>query len=201
MATGKKTTTLQQTVEEILSTIIDEWYDRVSGYYITGEDAEQNPELTESIQLKRFHDSKGHRIKFNKDDLDFTYGLRSAWESDSVTIEISVNNKVEKFDYSNFREQLFAHYGKAGGKNVGKPAAMKSLSFEQVFQLETEIAQAFVVEKRKEKADIMRLSFRIDEGVLTELTTDPDSTKQLIESYCVSPFRSIYAKVYRSSPA
>lgn len=201
MVTEKENSRLQELVEDILSAIIDDWYERVSGYYITEGDAEQKPELEESVQLKRFHDENGHRIKFNKDDLDFTYGLRSDLMDDAVGIEISVNNKVENFDYENFREQLFSHYRKAGGKTVGKPASAQDLSFEEIFQLETEISEAFVVERRSQKADIMRLSFRIRTEILENLIEDGDSTKQLIESYCVSPFRSIYAKVYRSTPA
>ena len=53
-------------IGSILGQIIDEWYQRVEPHYLTTGDAE----------LKFFHDTMGHRIKFNKDGLDFTYGLK-----------------------------------------------------------------------------------------------------------------------------
>jgi hypothetical protein len=199
MAKKKEKTEVEESVEEILRTIIDDWYERVSGYYVTQDDAEGQPELEETVQLKRFHDSKGHRIKFNKDDLDFTYGLRSDWQKDSVLIEVSVNNKVDNFDYEDFREQLFLHYKKVGGKKVEKPRAIGDLCFDDVFQLESGISEVFTVEKHENKADIMRLSFRMESSLLTDLLGERLATKQLIESYCVSPFRSIYARVYRSN--
>ena len=199
MAKNKEKSAVEESVEEILSTIIDDWYERVSGYYVTKDDAEGQPELEETVQLKKFHDSKGHRIKFNKDDLDFTYGLRSDCQEDSVLIEISVNNKVDNFDYEDFREQLFLHYKKVGGKKVERPAAIGKLCFDEVFQLESGISEVFTVEKRANKADIMRLSFRMGTSLLGDLLGKEPAAKQLIESYCVSPFRSIYAKVYRSN--
>jgi hypothetical protein len=199
MPTKKKNSKLCESIEGILSAIIDEWYSRVSGYYVTQEDGEENPDSAEPVQLKRFHDSTGHRIKFNKDDLDFTYGLKSEWDSAAVTIEISVNNKVENFDYEDFSKQLFDHYKRNGERKVGSPAAIKTLLFKEVFQLESEISEAFRVEKRSNRADIMRLSFTIGEDVVKALANNGTATKRLIENYCVSPFRSIYAKVYRSS--
>ena len=199
MAKKKETSAVKESVEEILSSIINDWYERVSGYYVTQDDAEGNPELEKTVQLKRFHDSKGHRIKFNKDDLDFTYGLRSDWQDDSVLIEISVNNKVDNFDYEDFREQLFLHYKKVGDKKVESPSTIRDLCFDEVFQLESGISEVFTVEKRENKADIMRLSFRMEASLLGNLLGEVRATKQLIESYCVSPFRSIYARVYRTN--
>jgi hypothetical protein len=43
----------------------------------------------------------------------------------------------------------------------------------------------------------MGLSFRLRERFSEELASRPVSGKQLIEDYCVSPFRSAYAAVYR----
>ena len=68
---------LQQATDKILGSIIDDWYGNVSGFYLNREQIETEPGLgTREEELKRFHDDKGHRIKFNKDELDFTYGLR-----------------------------------------------------------------------------------------------------------------------------
>lgn len=182
-----------EAVEEILSKIIDEWYERVSGYYVTSEEATGNS----PAQLKRFHDSKGHRIKFNKDDLDFTYGLRCSQLEDGFAIEISVNNKVENFDYDDFRHELSTHYHTAGARKVTTPASLRKFRQDEVLQLESGISEALSLERRPNKADIMRLAFKIRPDCVQRLLRHRLSTKKLIESYCVSPFRSAYANVYR----
>lgn len=196
MKTGKRDkAAIKRALDQTLSAIIDDWYERVSGYYVTLED--EDPD--EDAELKRFHDSKGHRIKFNKDDLDFTYGLRSTWHGNRLSIEISVNNKVDNFDYDNFRTQLFAHYQKAGLVKATRPASFAKAAHKDLFQLESGIREAFTVEKRNDKADIMRLSFVINPEFLDTLASEQEAAKLLIENYCVSPFRRIYANVYRSA--
>ena len=62
-------------INESLEAIIDQWYLSVSDYYVTVERKAENPDIQFPEELKRFHDDSGHRIKFNKGDLDFTYGL------------------------------------------------------------------------------------------------------------------------------
>lgn len=198
--TSKDEQLLGAAVDGILSRIINEWYEKVSNYYVTEEALAENPSLAKEAELKRFHDD-GHLIKFNKDDLDFTYGLRSTCEAGHCVIEISVNNKVPNFDYENFRSQLFAHYARVGNNKLGAPSRLKDKSFKEVFQLEQGIDHAFSVEKRENRADIMRLSFKIPVDLLKVLANDKDSSKRAIESYCVSPFRSVYARVYRSGSA
>ncbi len=182
-----------EAVEDILSAIIDGWYQRVSAYYVTSEEATG----ISPVQLKRFHDSKGHRIKFNKDDLDFTYGLRSSQLEDGFAIEISVNNKVENFDYDDFRRELSAQYQTAGARRVATPASLRRFRQDEVFQLESGISEALSLERQPGKADIMRLAFKIRPDCVRRLLTHRISTRKLIESYCVSPFRSAYANVYR----
>lgn len=196
MAATKKDIDSQEAFEDILRAIIDEWYERVSGYYVT-EEVDGNPDS--EIQLKRFHDKNGHRIKFNKDSLDFTYGLRATQAADAFHIDISVNNKVDEFDYEDFKRQLFDHYWAAGQNLINGPAGLNRLTFQEVFQLPSGISEAFTVETRSGRADIMRLSFEINQDHLASLAKDPNKTKQLVESYCVSPFRNIYARVYRSN--
>ena len=100
------TTKSTDSIELVLSKIIDDWYERVSRYYVTKEDQEESALAETAIELKRFHDAKGHRIKFDKGDLDFTYGLKASWEQQTLHLEISVNNKVENFDYGNFTMAL-----------------------------------------------------------------------------------------------
>lgn len=177
----------------ILGQIIDEWYQRVEPHYLTTGDAE----------LKFFHDTMGHRIKFNKDGLDFTYGLKcygregveQSGNSDCI-IEISVNNKVQGFDYQDFQAALLAHYTTMKGNSITSPAILKTCSYQDVFALEPNLDEAFRVEKYEGKADVMCLSFRINAPFVKKVAT-PVAGKQLIEDYCVAPFRSIYATVYR----
>lgn len=190
-----------EAIEQVLYSIIDEWYENVSRFYVTREQLEENPGSGRSKELKRFHDETGHRIKFNKDDLNFTYGLRAYWEKDSLHIEVSVNNKVENFDYEEFMERLAAHYRRAGRTKVPTPYELKQRSYQEIFELETNFREAFKIERRKGKADIMRLSFRLNNDCLDKLVEHPVSSKELVETYCVSPFRSIYATVYRKSSA
>jgi len=189
----------REAIEDILKVIIDEWYEKVSSYYVTAEDKEEDPTITAEEQLKRFHDLNGHRIKFSKDELDFTYGLRSYWEDDEFMLEVSVNNKVEDFAIDTFQVKLADHFTKAGKLNAPSPAELKNKKYEEIFQLDSNFSDVFKVEIRKGKADIMRLSFRINRDLLAKVAAHPLASKNLIESYCVTPFRKIYAEVYRSS--
>jgi len=195
----KKNEAPEKTVDSILSLIIDEWYERVSSYYVTHEQLRDNPELTKEEELKRFHDDKGHRIKFDKDSLDFTYGLRSIWAANHIIIEVSVNNKVANFDYSDFRERLLGYYEKTGKQNVPSPYELRNHPFQAILQFEPNLREAFKVEKREDKADIMRLSFHVNEEFVDRILAHPHASKKLIEDYCVSPFRTVYATVYRRS--
>ena len=194
-------TATKESFDQVLHEIIDDWYDRVSTYYVTEESLEDTPdlELELEVELKRFHGDSGHRIKFNKNKLDFTYGLRAAWENQAFMIEISVNNKVTNFDYDDFKQQLFDHYDVAGGKPITKPRDLGRPLYRDVFQLPEGLGQAFQIEKKGGKADIMRLTFKTDGQYIESLARRPGATKELIENYCVAPFRSVYARVYRSS--
>ena len=182
-------------IEETLSQIIDEWYKRVALHYTTQVKPSEGSSQQE--ELKRFHDEKGHRIKFNKEELDFTYGLRSQWEIGHYVIEVSVNNKVQNFDYNDFQRRLLSHYDKMQGEKVPTPYELRDNTYQQIFRLDPKREEAFDVEKYEEKADIMRLSFRVSDRFIRILASHPVASKKLIEDYCVSPFRSVYATVYR----
>jgi hypothetical protein len=187
----------QQTVDTVLGEIIDDWFEKVSTYYVTSGKlaTSDNPEQEE--ELKRFHDGNGHRIKFSKDELDFTYGLRSFQADGELVIEVSVNNKVRNFDIAEFRKRLAAHYRKIGKELVPTPFELRNRSYSEIFLLESDFSEALKLEIREGKADIMRLAFRLEPESIKKLMEHPVSTKQLVENYCVTPFRSIYASVYR----
>jgi hypothetical protein len=190
-----------EVLDQVLGQVIDEWYERVAGHYLTQEDLEnQEHNLSTETELKHFHDDAGHRIKFNKDELDFTYGLRCYRDDEHCVIEISVTNKTENFNYQDFRSSLLSHYRKVGEQRVPSPYQLRSHSYDEIFKLEPSLEKAFIVEKHEIKADIMRLSFRVNDHFTQELSSHPVAGKQLIENYCVSPFRSVYAAVYRQQP-
>jgi len=189
----------QEAIESVLGLIIDEWYGRVSSYYVTAERLAEDSSLDQEEELKKFHDQNGHRIKFSKDELDFTYGLRSFWLDDALLIEISANNKVENFDISEFQERLKNHYLQMGKHSLPTPYELRSRSYDEVFELDSNFEEAFSVEVREGKADIMRLSFRLNPQLLPKLASKPVASKTLVENFCVTPFRNIYASVYRSS--
>lgn len=187
----------QKAIEDILGSMIDEWYERIQAYYVTVESKSENPALDGDEELKRFHDKNGHRIKFDKDELDFTYGLKSIVEEDGLLIEISANNKVANFDINDFKNRLTNYYKKSCEELVPTPAELKAYAFKDVFQLDGDPSTVLSLETRAGKADVMRLAFRINSETLQKLIIHPRSSKELIEQYCVTPFRTIYAAVYR----
>jgi len=189
----------QAAIESVLGLIIDEWYGRVSSYYVTAERLAEEGSPDQEEELKKFHDENGHRIKFSKDELDFTYGLRSFWLDDDLLIEISANNKVENFDIDEFQVRLKDHYVQAGKHLLPTPYELRSRSYDQVFELDSNFEEAFSVEVREGKADIMRLSFRLNPQLLPKLASKPVASKTLVENFCVTPFRNVYASVYRNS--
>jgi hypothetical protein len=186
-----------ETISQILGEIIDDWYERVAGYYITTERLAENPGLEGEEELKRFHDNLGHRIKFAKDELDFTYGLRGYVENGDLIIEVSVNNKVRNFDVEEFRRRLSAHYRKAREQKVPTPFELRSRQYGEIFLFDSDFSDALRIERREGKADIMRLAFRLNHDFVDRLLAHPVSSKQLVENFCVTPFRQIYASVYR----
>ena len=180
-----------------LEAIIDQWYLSVSDYYITSEKKAENPDLQVPEELKRFHDETGHRIKFNKGDLDFTYGLNLMTEGDTCILEVSVNNKVPNFNYGELAKKLAAYYQSAKEKSIDGFKKLKTVRNCDVFDLQEDIQDCIKVEEREGKADIVRLSFNVKMDHLDELVADPPNFMELIHQYCVAPLRRIYAEVFR----
>ncbi len=185
-------------IDEALSAIIDQWYLSVSDYYITVEKKTENPEIDIPEELKRFHDETGHRIKFSKGDLDFTYGICLEAEPDACLLEVSVNNKVPNFNYGELVRRLSAYYEEAKLKPIEGFKKPKKLRNCDVFSLPDDLHNSVTVEQREGKADIVRLTFNLLDQHLEELVSDPPNFMDMIHQYCVAPLRRIYADVYRN---
>jgi hypothetical protein len=184
-------------IDDSLCAIIDQWYLSVSDYYITAEKKAENPDIAIPEELKRFHDEAGHRIKFNKGDLDFTYGISIEADNDVCRLEVSINNKVPNFNYGELVRRLSIHYLEAGNKPVEGFKKVKKLRHCDVFTLPDDLTSSVSVEQREGKADIIRLSFGLQDQHLEDLISEA-SFMELIHQYCVAPLRRLYAEVYRS---
>ncbi len=185
-------------IDETLEAIIDQWYLSVSDYYVTAEKKAENPDIAAPEELKRFHDETGHRIKFNKGDLNFTYGIAIAADSDECVLEVSVNNKVPNFNYGELVRRLSGYYEEAKSKQIEGPKKLKKVRNCDLFLLPDDMHNSVSVEQREGKADIIRLSFGILDEHLEELIADPPAFMDVVHQYCVAPLRRIYAEVYRT---
>jgi hypothetical protein len=196
---GKRKTTPKtaELIDDALEAIIDQWYLSVSDYYITSEKKSENSEIQVPEELKRFHDENGHRIKFNKGELDFTYGLSVTQEDDDYILEASVNNKVPNFNYRELVRRLASYYHANRDKPIDGFKKLKKVRYCEIFVLEDDLQDSIQVEAREGKADIVRLSFGVQCDFLEELVSDPPNFMELIHQYCVAPLRRIYAEVYR----
>jgi hypothetical protein len=184
-------------IDKALETIIDQWYQSVSEYYITTEKKAGNPNIFGPEELKRFHDENGHRIKFNKADLDFTYGLSLVDDTDEgFALDVSVNNKVPNFNYSELGRRLAVNYQANREKPVEGFTKLKKIRNCDVFHLKEDLG-TIKVEEREGKADIVRLTFSISGKYMEDLIAEPVVFRDLIQQYCVAPLRRIYAEVYR----
>jgi hypothetical protein len=184
-------------IDDALETIIDQWYLSVSDYYVTAEKKTENPDIQVPEELKRFHDETGHRIKFNKGDLDFTYGLSLIASDDDCILDVSVNNKVPNFNYVELTRRLSAYYQSNKEKPIEGFKKLKKVRNCDVFNLNEDLQGSIKVESREGKADIVRLAFIVEAEYLEELVIDPPNFMELIHKHCVAPLRRAYADVYR----
>ena len=184
-------------IDKALEEIIDQWYQSVGEFYITAEKKAANPDIFEPEELKRFHDETGHRIKFSKADLDFTYGLSLVDNADdSYALDVSVNNKVPNFNYPELGRRLAVYYKTNREKYVDGFAKLKKTRNCDVFYLKEDLG-TIKVEEREGKADIVRLTFHIAKKYMEELIAEPEVFREKIQQYCVAPLRRFYAEVYR----
>ena len=185
-------------IDKALEGIVDQWYLSVSDYYITQEKKAEDPGIEGAEELKRFHDEAGHRIKFDKGQLDFTFGLAVEADAEGCRLEASVNNKVPNFNYSELVRRLSTYYESARNQPVEIFKKLRKVRHGDLFSLPEDLRRCVSIEQREGKADILRLSFGIAEAHLDVLVEDPPNFMDLIHQYCVAPLRRIYAEVYRT---
>jgi hypothetical protein len=188
-------------IDSTLEAIIDQWYLSVSDYYVTAEKKAENPALEQPEELKRFHDENGHRIKFAKGDLDFTYGLSLNADAEQPEVEASVNNKVPNFNYGELVRRLSAYYARASNEPIEGFKKVKKLRNCEVFSLPKDLQNSLTVEQREGKADIIRLSFGLLDEHLDDLISEPPDFMEVVHQYCVAPLRRLYAEVFRGKRA
>ena len=159
-------------IDEALQGIIDQWYLSVSDYYVTAEKKAENPDLSAAEELKRFHDETGHRIKFNKGELNFTYGLLVQMSPEGCRLEVSVNNKVPDFNYGELVRRLSAYYDGARVRAIEGFRKPRKLRNCDLFALPTDLQTSVTVEQREGKADILRLTFGVATDHLDDLASE-----------------------------
>ena len=182
-------------LDQILHQIIDDWYERVKGNYVTEQDSR---ELGVEPEVKLFHNLKNHRIKFSREEeLDVTYGLGLLEENGRPVIESSVNNKSAGFDYDLFTNRLKSHYWRSRIEKPWTDPAFDRFTHQDLLLFEPVMGESVTLDIRKDKADIMRLFFEINLEHEDLLLQNPEVLRDLIEDYCLAPLRLIYAESYR----
>ncbi len=181
--------------ERITHQIIDDWYGRVKRNYVTEEDSR---DLGIGPELKYFHESGNHRIKFFREkELDVTYGLGVRRTDEQFIVESSVNNKSEGFDYEAFVNSLKTHYWRSRNEKPWTEADFDHFTYQDLLSFKPLMGQSVTLDMRKDKADIIRLSFGVNPHHEDLLLGRKDVLRDLIEEYCLAPLRRIYAESYR----
>lgn len=184
------------TIDEIISSIVKEWYERIKKHYVT---TEESRELGVEPEVKCFHEFAHHRIKFaRQDELDVTYGLAVTESDGRITIVSSVNNKSERFDYDLFAERLKSHYWRSHHEKPWTEPEIDHFAYSDLLEFEPTMGKSVSLEIRKDKADIVKLSFAIYPQHEELLMERNDLLRDLIENYCLYPLQRIYAESYRN---
>ena len=181
--------------ERITHQIVDDWYERVKQNYVTEEDSR---DLGIGPELKSFHETGNHRIKFVREkELDVTYGLGVRRNDEQFMVESSVNNKSDGFDYEAFVNSLKSHYWRSRNEKPWTEADFDNFTYKDLLSFKPLMCQSVTLDMRKDKADIIRLSFGVNPLHEDLLLGRKDVLRDLIEEYCLAPLRRIYAESYR----
>ncbi len=182
-------------LDTIMEEIISEWHDRVKESFVTEEDGKL---LGVEPEIKRFHEAYDHRIKFSRErELDVTYALAVRERDGVLFLESSVNNKSTGFDYDAFVRRLESYYWDNRHQKPWIDEGFDRFTYEDLLAFEPRMGRSVTLDMRKDKADIIRLSFRLNPQYEGLLSNHPDILKDLIENYCLAPLKRIYAESYR----
>lgn len=188
---------LMAQLDRTLREIIEEWYDRVKVHYVTEQ---ETLELGVEPEIKRFHDDGNHRIKFAREqELDVTYGLQAVARPDAVYIDASVNNKSAGFDYDSFVRRLQDYYWRHRNEKPFFEPGLDNHAYEDLLHFEPIMGHSVLLDLRTEKADIIRLLFEVSPRCAALLPDHECNLRDLIENYCLSPMKMVYAETYRET--
>ncbi len=183
-------------LDDTIRTIMENWYERCKPHYVTVEESRQ---LGVEPELKYFNDVSNYRIKFGRaDDLDVTYGLNLLEEQGQLFIVSSVNNKTAGFDLDAFIDRLKTYYWRARNEKPWTRPAFDRYTYEDVIPFEPHLGGTVFLDARKSKADIVRLHFLLNPDHEDQLLAEPEILRDLVENYCLSPLRRIFAEAYRN---
>jgi hypothetical protein len=184
-------------VDSVLELIVRNWYRRMREFYVTDDESK---ELGVEPELKCFHEFGNHRIKFSrKDELDVTYGLAFEERNGRIVIVASVNNKSEGFDYDSFVERLKSHFWSSRNEKPWTDPEVDHFSYGDLLLFEPRMGKSVALDIRKDKADIVRLFFEIDQNREDLLLERKELFSDLVENFCLNPLKRIYAESYREN--
>jgi hypothetical protein len=182
-------------LDNILNQIIVEWYERVKTNFVTEEDSR---ELGLEPEIKLFHETGNHRIKFSRvRELDVTYGLAAKDFPGSLHIESSVNNKSSRFDYDTFVDRLESYYWRSRHEKPWTQQEFDRFAYGDLLRFDPRMGHSVSLDIRPDKADIIRLSFRVNPRYEDLLMQNGEVLRDLVENYCLAPLKRIYAESYR----
>jgi hypothetical protein len=182
-------------LDDILHQIIVEWYERVKTNFVTEEDSRQ---LGLEPEIKLFHGTGNHRIKFSRvRELDVTYGLAATEQIGNLHIESSVNNKSSHFDYDSFVDRLESHYWRSRHEKPWTQEGFDRFAYGDLLRFDPRMGHSVSLDIRPDRADIIRLSFRVNSRYEDLLMQNSEVLRDLVENYCLAPLKRIYAESYR----
>lgn len=182
-------------LDEVMRKIITEWHDRVKADFVNEEDRQL---LGLEPEVKAFHSVGNHLIKFSREkSLQVTYGLRSVTKGDVLCIESSVNNKSVKFDYDSFANRLKLYYWRSCYEKPWTDKQFSHYTYADLLRFDPRMGHSVSLDIRADKADIIRLLFEMTPRHEEELMNRAGLLQDLIENYCLSPLKRIYAETFR----
>lgn len=188
---------LVKQLDQKLHQIIEGWYQRVKGNYVT---VDETQELGVEPEIKRFHEGGKHRIKFAREqELDVTYGLESVVRNDGVYVDASVNNKSSGFDYDVFVKRLQDHYWSSRHEKPFLRPGLDHYAYQDLLPFDPVMGNSVQLDLHEDKADIIRLLFKVSHHAAALLPQQQGLFQELIENYCLSPMKVAYAESYRES--